>query len=267
MTETAYIKKTIYILIFAATILLLNNTHIDSELPETAESSEFPGELPQGYLNADMKLGGLLYDNWLKMKNVNRNSNHPLYPFKNKKKGSITWRCKECHGWDYLGEDGSYSDGLHYTGIKGLYDARNESPEELFSAITNSVDAHDFTDDYNFMVSDIWALVKFIREGLIDVREMISVIGIANGRIGEGKYLYAQYCSECHGMDGKKINFREDLKGTHGVGWEAIADPHETLHKIRWGHPGSDMPSMVADENLSDEDVVHILAYCQTLFP
>ncbi len=267
MTETAYIKKTLYILIFAVTILLLHNNRIDSELHETADLSEFPGELPQGYLNADIKLGALLYDNWLKVRDVRISTNHPLYPSKTKRNGSTTWRCKECHGWDYLGENGSYGAGLHFTGIKGLYDSRNQTPEELFSAITNTVDAHDFTENLHLSVTDIWALVKFIREGIIDVREMISVIGIANGSISEGKYLYAQYCSECHGMDGRKINFREDLEGTHGVGWEALADPHETLHKIRWGHPGTDKPSMVADKKLSDEDIVDILSFSQTLYP
>ena len=25
--------------------------------------------------------------------------------------GSDTWRCKECHGWDYMGVDGAYAGG------------------------------------------------------------------------------------------------------------------------------------------------------------
>lgn len=251
-------KKSLYFFIFSITILLLNNTSMDSESFEN---------LPGGYIRADIKLGGLLYDNWPKIKNVKIYSSHPLYPFKNKKKGNITWRCKECHGWDYLGKDGSYSNNLHFTGIKGLYDARDKAPEELYAAITDKMSAHDFTKNLYLSVDDIWALVKFIREGLIDVNTIVSTLGIANGKLDRGRHLYWKQCAECHGADGKKIYFREDFEGTHGIGWEAIADPQETLHKIRWGHPGSDMPSMIADKNLSNKDTIDILTYCQTLYP
>ena len=45
------------------------------------------------------------------------------------------------------------------------------------------------------------------------------------------------------------------------IGWLARANPQESLHKIRWGHPGSKMPSAVADHGLSDDDTVQILRY------
>ncbi len=41
-------------------------------------------------------------------------------------------------------------------------------------------------------------------------------------------------------------------------------NPQETLHKIRWGHPGTAMPSMV-DVGLTDQQIGDILAYAQTL--
>ena len=34
--------------------------------------------------------------------------------------GADTWRCKECHGWDYAGKDGAYGSGDHRTGIVGV---------------------------------------------------------------------------------------------------------------------------------------------------
>jgi len=29
----------------------------------------------------------------------------------NTRSGKDTWRCKECHGWDYMGVDGAYGSG------------------------------------------------------------------------------------------------------------------------------------------------------------
>ena len=33
---------------------------------------------------------------------------HPAYLAIGKQKGKSTWRCKVCHGWDYMGEDCAY---------------------------------------------------------------------------------------------------------------------------------------------------------------
>ena len=55
----------------------------------------------------------------------------------NTRSGSDTWRCKECHGWDYLGEDGAYASGSHFTGFPGVYDAAQTSTvEECATMIT-----------------------------------------------------------------------------------------------------------------------------------
>ncbi|GAB4564612.1 MAG: hypothetical protein Tsb0017_24680 [Geothermobacteraceae bacterium] len=45
----------------------------------------------------------------------------------------------------------------------------------------------------------------------------------------------------------------------------ARKNPQETLHKIRFGHPGSDMPSMVVDAGLGEKQISDLLAYTQTL--
>ncbi len=214
--------------------------------------------LPLGYEIADIKLGGLLYDNWLKINKTSVNNNHPLYALKEKSRADDTWRCKECHGWDYLGEK---------TGIIGVYHVRNKTAEEVFTSLTNQSKNHNFTEFMRMSVSDVWSLVKFIREGLIDIRPMIGSNGTIEGNIKNGRVLYSRHCMDCHGADGNKIYSREEHEGTHGIGWEANADPDETLHKIRWGHPGTEMPSAIADKNLLDQDTIDILSYCQTLFP
>ncbi|MDF1527074.1 MAG: c-type cytochrome [bacterium] len=219
-------------------------------------------DVPAAYKQADLKLGGLLYDKWYKIAGAEVSGNHPLYPMDGKKSGGDTWRCKECHGWDYIGKEGRYKKGSHYTGIDGVYGARNKSPDELFKAITSG--SHGIKE-LTASSENVWALVKFIREGLIDINTALNTDGKPVGDAASGKTLYGSGCSACHGADGNKIDFNKDKDGPQGVGWLANDNPQETLHKIRWGHPGSKMPSTVADKGLSDPDTVNLLTYSQTL--
>lgn len=252
-------NKVLCTVVIALSVLISLSGTWDTDAQET---------LPIGYQLADLKAGGLLYDNWLKVKGINIDYPHPLYPVKEKKNGVTSWRCKECHGWDYYGKDGSYHEGhVNYVGIKGVYDVRKMSPRELYFAITDEDENHDFKKYLRLSASDIWSLVKFIREGLIDFNRVMNADGSINGDPGKGKVLYWRHCADCHGFDGNKILSREELEGYHGLGWEANADPQETLHKIRWGHPGTDMPSGIIDKGLSDQNTIDILSYCQTLFP
>jgi thiosulfate dehydrogenase len=57
----------------------------------------------------DIARGGQLYDNWaLALDRELPGESHPSYPPVGRREGGTTWRCKECHGWDYMGEDGAY---------------------------------------------------------------------------------------------------------------------------------------------------------------
>ncbi len=220
-------------------------------------------EAPDDYRKADIKLGGLLYDNWLNVVNARVNGNHPAYPPSAKKSGSSTWRCKECHGWDYIGKDGRYSKGSHYTGIKGVYNSRTRSPKDLYGIMTGSMPDHSFSG----YLSDgqTWALVKFIREGLTDMSAALNPDGSGKGSPFAGKPLYETHCADCHGSDGKELDFKSKSDGIQGVGWLSNDNPQETLHKIRWGHPGSDMPSGVMDMNLTDTDITDLFTYTRGL--
>jgi len=214
------------------------------------------------YQSADIKLGGLLYDNWPKLKGLKFEKSHPLYPSIGRKSGTVTWRCKECHGWDYLGRDGRYGSGLHYTGIKGIFDARNKSVEELYKDLTDTAKKHDFSE--YLKREEIYGLIKFIRAGLIDMKKVISYQK-ARGNINNGRLLYNKMCAQCHGRGGKVMDFKSEKEDIQGVGWLANENPQETLHKIRWGHPGTSMPSAVVDYNLSDNETVDVLTYIQHL--
>jgi len=218
------------------------------------------------YQTADKRRGELLYDKWWKVNGASEpTTTNPLYPTAvGQQTGSTTWRCKECHGWDYKGKDGAYGSGSHYTGIKGVYEARNYNPAHLYYLIAN----HNMP---GLGEQDIWDLVKFIKEGMVEMDKYIIFHGTqaksATGDATSGQALYENtgtgggQCVMCHGADGKAIPLDEG-----GVGDVARDNPWEALHKIRWGHPGSspEMPSAV-NNGLSIDDQTDILTYIQTL--
>jgi thiosulfate dehydrogenase len=216
-----------------------------------------------GYYNANIKNGALLYDNWPKIKKADINDSHPLYPADSKKSGKSTWRCKECHGWDYIGKDGRYSKGSHYTGIKGVFDVRKEDRQSLYNSLTDKGEKHDFSEYLTH--NEIWDLVKFLQEGQIDIASVIDNQGNAKGNVDSGRAHYNSNCGSCHGADGNSIDFKDKKDGIQGVGWLAIDNPQESIHKIRWGHPGSIMPSMITDAKLTDQETIDILKYSQSL--
>ncbi|MCU7893105.1 MAG: hypothetical protein KZQ78_16535 [Candidatus Thiodiazotropha sp. (ex Ustalcina ferruginea)] len=120
--------------------------------------------------------GGRIYDNWMglvgRKEQLKRNLNitdflksHPAYPEEGKQKGFTTWRCKECHGWDYRGVDGAYSNGDRFTGISGVLGMAGRPVADILAIIRNR--NHGYTKD---MIDDQSAnsLALFISEGLID---------------------------------------------------------------------------------------------------
>lgn len=205
--------------------------------------------------------GGKLYDAWYKvlyyeMKNV---PTHPSYPATGKQKGGDTWRCKECHGWDYKGKDGAYAKGSHFSGIKGLRTVAGTAPERIASAIRDKT--HGYTEA---MIPNraVAALALFVSRGQIDVEPSIDrATKKAAGDAKRGARFYQTICAICHGFDGKQVNFKTP-EDPEFIGTVASENPWETLHKIRNGQPGIPMPALGA---LELKDQVDILTYAQTL--
>jgi len=232
-------------------------------------------EEPVEYTSADIARGGLLYDKfWTVTGGIEPTTKHGLYPSLGSQNGSTTWRCKECHGWDYIGKDGRYSSGSHYTGINGLYPA-NQSLWRAYMTISQN---HEYSIA-GLSSQDIWDLVKFYREGMIDINDVMNSDGTFIGNLSSGYSLYEDgipgydsqgkitniSCAFCHGSDGTT----EVVSGfTDFPGFLSNDNPQEFLHKVRFGHPGSN-PQMPAAEaiNGSQQDVADLSAYSQTLSP
>ena len=205
---------------------------------------------------AKIARGGLLYDKWFAITNgdIPRKTN-VSYPETSKKKGKNSWRCKECHGWDYQGVKGAYGDtkNSHYTGIKGISGAVGSDPAKIVAVLKDKT--HTYTDDM-MNKDDFMDLALFVSKGQVDMPKYISLDKKVKGDASKGKDYYTTICAGCHGLDGKKI------KDMPNLGKVAQTNPWETLHKIRNGQPGEKMPALRA---LPVQISVDIVAHSMTL--
>lgn len=208
-----------------------------------------------------VSLGGRLYDNWIKESGTaDMEADSPLWAAQttNTRTGNDTWRCKECHGWDYLGVDGRYGSGSHQTGFPGVFAAREKSAEELLAALTR--EGHNFSSYLED--AQLNALVAFVQQ-LQDLKPYINDDKTVNGDAEKGETAYTANCQSCHGEDGKLIDF-DDGDAKVFVGTLAADNPWEVFNKTAYGQPSSNMPAGV-DLGFSWQDIVDILAYLQTL--
>lgn len=203
--------------------------------------------------------GGVLYDNWsVALGKEAPKETHAAYPKTGKQKGAATWRCKECHGWDYKGAAGVYGKGGRYTGITGIRNMTYASEKAIVSTLK------DKTHGFGKLIpnKDLEALAHFVSHGQVDVDAYIErATKKTKGDPARGERIFQTTCAHCHGSDGKQINFKT-AEDPEYIGTVANENPWETLHKIRVGQPGVPMISMLAFDVL---DHVNILAYCQTL--
>ncbi|MDH4247718.1 MAG: cytochrome c [Deltaproteobacteria bacterium] len=207
---------------------------------------------------AQIVKGGLLYDNWAKELEIDSpKTTHVAYPKSGKYEGGTTWRCKECHGWDYAGKDGAYANGKHYTGIKGIRGMDGGSESQVMGIL------RDKNHGYDKLVpeSALKALAAFVVGGQIDVSKVVGADKSVSGDLKEGGRLYHTICARCHGADGKLLNFG-DQKTSVFVGTITNDNPWEIFHKVRFGQPKEEMVSTVA---LTTNQQKNILAYIKTL--
>lgn len=207
--------------------------------------------------------GGRIYDNWwAALDREEPQVTNPAYPVavNDKQTGSVTWRCKECHGWDYLGADGLYSKGSHYTGIKGINGAAGRPVEEIMAILRDA--NHPYTQE---MIRDdeMARVAAFVSRGQVDMRTFIdySTRKVNAGDVDRGRAIFQTICAACHGFDGRMLDWGEG--GAHNyVGTEASSLPDEVFNKIYNAHPGVAMINLRA---FPLEDAIAVLAYAATL--
>jgi thiosulfate dehydrogenase len=239
------------------------NAPTEAAKPVTTEAPAPPE------LFGDPIRGGLMYDKWWKVVGADAPSeDHPLWATQdtNTRSGDTTWRCKECHGWDYKGVDGAYGGGSHMTGFKGVIQMAGEDANEVLAALQGSTNAdHDFSS-----VMDEQALTDlalFISEEIIDYSDLVGDDKAAlSTDLHEGEHIYQDYCAVCHGKDGSTLNFGSDEEPEY-LGDLALGNPWEVLHKARFGQPGEDLMPSAIDKGWTVDEQGALLAYVQTLEP
>jgi thiosulfate dehydrogenase len=216
----------------------------------------------------DLIRGAQLYDKWFAVLGVSPPAgNMPIWDRQttNTRSGPDTWRCSECHGWDYRGAQGEYAAGSHFTGFPDLFSLMPTLQEQdIVGHLNGELDpAHNFSpylDD-----TSISQLSSFLKYGLIDDAQYIDpvTLKVLNADITHGQQLYTSTCTTCHGEDGKKVAI--NIEGiTETLGGVANRDPWRFLHRTRFGVAGVDMP-VGMKLGWTPEDGRDALAYAQAL--
>lgn len=205
--------------------------------------------------------GGRIYDNWWEA--LDRDppeGTNPAYPASGQQTGEVTWRCKECHGWDYLGAEGIYRQGSHFTGIQGVMGAQGRPVEALLRTLRDQ--NHPYTTE---MITDeeMQRVALFINRGLVDMRSFIDMETrqVNAGDADRGREIFQTTCAACHGFDGRALDWGVGQEHNF-VGTEAASLPDEVFNKISNAHPGAAMINMRA---FSVEDRINLMAYIATL--
>jgi cytochrome c553 len=200
--------------------------------------------------------GGRLYDKfWGENKLAQPTDDHAAYPNKGGKYGKdASWRCKECHGWDYKGHTGAYGSGGHATGIVGIQGAAGKDPAYVVNLLKGKV--HGYTDA-QLSAHDMQDLALFVSKGQVDMAKYIDYpTKKAKGDATKGEGYFNTLCANCHGFDGKKINNAPPLG--------SLQNPQEMLHKVLNGQPGQNMPALrLLDIQISVDLVAHMLTLPQ----
>jgi thiosulfate dehydrogenase len=204
--------------------------------------------------------GGRIYDTWWEALGRKKpTGTHPAYPDAGKRSGETTWRCVECHGWDYKGKDGINGSGERFTGVKGIRGAQGRPPAEIAQLLRAA--PHGYTSDM-IMDDELARVAAFVSRGQHNADAWIDrKTGEVKGDLRRGASLFQTTCAACHGFDGKFLNWGTKDEPAY-VGTEANKYPAEVLHKIRNAHPGAAMINLRA---LALKDAVDVLAYARTL--
>lgn len=252
--------KALFLLMFAILLVGCNKDN-----PSEPTSSPFD--------NASISKGGIMFDKFWSTESGFDQSNANLAQFS---AYPDFFRCKQCHGWDLLGNTGSYigrgpkTNRAAVSGVNLYQIAQTKTAQELFDAMKKTTGRRDIAYDltqynptsnnttgdqmpnYSQILTDaqIWDIVKFLKEGALDVSQLYDATytgtyptGSAkfanvgkDGNSTNGKSYFTQKCSSCHGADGKTIALEGMTAGKF-----VRSKPNEVQHKVKFGQLGSAM--------------------------
>lgn len=192
---------------------------------------------------AEVARGGRLYDNWSReSRDRPPRGPHPAFTKRADVLASDTWRCTECHGWDYKGS----------SGIAGIRGRQGGDPASIVAVLK------DATHRYGGLMreSDLRDLASFVSHGQTDMQGVIEAARRVQSAASSYQKFFGTICASCHGLDGGRLGEVQPL------GDVARQRPIEVVHVVLNGHPGGDMPALRA---LGPDFTAGMLAYLQTL--
>ncbi len=203
--------------------------------------------------------GGRLYDLWWGvLLNDPPKTTHPAYPADGLLRGSETWRCVSCHGWDYKGRDGELGKRDAKIGIKGIDGMAGMAPAKIEAVIRN--DIHGYSEP---LLPDnaVKALALFVSKGALDAKDRIAAEkNYVRGNAERGRAVFQNVCAMCHDFDGGAwIGEEEEQLSLARV---IKTNPWRALHKVMNGQTFADMPAMRV---FGPDVLLDVLSYAQTL--
>lgn len=276
--------KRLFLTGILAAALVFNCSNKDRDIYVPTDTNTDSGTTD--YDDANGSLGGIMYDKlWAKESGFDQNHEN----YETISANGDFFRCKQCHGWDGLGNKGAYigrapkATRPKVSGLNLYALAKSKTAQELFDGIKKSegrrsidydFSTFDPTDnasegnkmpDYSKLLTDeeIWNMVKFLKAEMRNVKELYDfttdgtyptgTITYSNiGKDGDaekGKTFYTANCAQCHGNKGTDIDIEGKSVGTYGR-----TKAYEVQHKVTYGQPGSTMKGLFIDK-VSDSDI------------
>lgn len=247
---------------------------------------DFPGPAPAAYTAADGILGGAAYSEWWTT-DAGGPGAAPATTA-----GKDFYRCKACHGWDGLGNAGSYANRTGQSTLKSsrpdvsAVNLRTTMATANYQAMydlvirtgARGIDAKDNKHpDFSSVLStgQVWNIVKFVREEWIDPSDLydLQVTGPVMyvdyvqsppvvvaptltytniGKKGDAAAGTAIYAAKCAGCHGATGMF-QSIEGM-SLGEFFRTKPHEAWFKAKFGAAGAGMvPGLVtATKDMQD---------------
>ena len=196
-------------------------------------------------LEASIARGARLYENWAHESGEREEVvPHPAFATKDVRvEAADTWRCVECHGWDYKGNHG-------FPSIRGRQGGKPSDIVALLKAAPHRFEGY-------MHESDFADLANFVTQGQVDSAALIESARRLNAP-GAAAFenIFATTCANCHGLDGGR------QRGVRQLGETARTNPSKLIHVVLNGHAGGNMPALRA---FGTSMAVGMLAYAQTL--
>ncbi|MFA7429072.1 MAG: c-type cytochrome [Rhodospirillaceae bacterium] len=211
--------------------------------------------LPSREPLAAMARGGRLYGDWIRETGrFAPRTLHPAWTGPAPASASDTWRCHDCHGWDYQGKSGP---GAKVSPVpaKGISGMEGADVASIIAVLTND------THRYRGVLTerDLSDLATFVSKGQFIMDWAIDpATGSFHGQGAGYGDRFETLCASCHGTAGTAVRTMSPL------GRVVRENPWRALHSVLNGHAGESMPPMRV---FPPDMAAAILAYIEKTLP